>query len=384
MRATPGTALRVGVVVAATVALFMATVWVLGQQTKLFSRKVHYLTRFRNVAGLEQGSDVRLVGYRIGHIEEIRLPENMVTGLIEVELAVEEESTSWIRTDTEARVKTLGLLGDRYIELAGGDPAKPKLPPGGEIRTVQPIDTDALLASGENIADNLLVTTSELNKVLLSINNGEGVLGELLKGSERTSQIVDDIGLTLHSASDIAGRINKGEGAVGLLTSNNPRAREFASDLTQLVSGLRQVSDKLNTGEGPLPRALRDPQFMAETLDHLNAATKDIAEFSNKLNSSEGVIGRLVTDKDYGDEVLDSLKRASSSMAKLSEGLAQGEGTLGKLMVDETLYEGLNDILAGAHKSRLTRWVLTRSQKMGAEDRLKEEQAKPTAKEKKK
>ena len=70
-----------------------------------------------------------------------------------------------------------------------------------------------------------------------------------------------------------------------------------------------------------------------------------------------------------------------NASALLAEGLAQGEGTLGKLMVDETLYEGLNDMLAGAHKSRLTRWVLTRSQKKGAEERLKEQRLREQAKE---
>ena len=45
------------------------------------------------------------------------------------------------------------------------------------------------------------------------------------------------------------------------------------------------------------------------------------------------------------------------------------------ILVDETLYQGLNDILAGAHKSRLTRWILLRSQKQGAADRLEAERA---------
>ena len=69
------------------------------------------------------------------------------------------------------------------------------------------------------------------------------------------------------------------------------------------------------------------------------------------------------------------MKEASQSLARMTRRIEEGEGTLGKLINDETLYQGLNDILAGASKSVLTRWFVNRSQKRGVEDRSATEAA---------
>ena len=71
------------------------------------------------------------------------------------------------------------------------------------------------------------------------------------------------------------------------------------------------------------------------------------------------------------------VKRAQEALSEVAlGGTAVGTGLnahpqFGKLVADETLYRGLNDILAGAQKSRLTRWFVRRSQKAGIQDRLK-------------
>ena len=85
MRADAVTSLRVGVVVALAMALLMGAIWMLGEKTQLFTAKVQFYSKFRNVVGLEEGSDVRLAGYRIGHVSGIRLPEAIASDIFVIE-----------------------------------------------------------------------------------------------------------------------------------------------------------------------------------------------------------------------------------------------------------------------------------------------------------
>ena len=104
MQADTKTSLRVGVVVAVAMTLLMAAIWTLGAQTKMFRPKVRFVTYFNNVAGIEIGSDVRLAGYRIGYVRDIRMPQDIDNKTVVVELSIERRSAERIRADTEGRL----------------------------------------------------------------------------------------------------------------------------------------------------------------------------------------------------------------------------------------------------------------------------------------
>jgi phospholipid/cholesterol/gamma-HCH transport system substrate-binding protein len=373
MRADTSTSLRVGVVMVLSLTLLLAVVWTLGQRSRLFRATISFQTRFRNVAGLQEGSDVRLAGFRIGHISDISLPLDFASPLVIVKLDIEKESSGWIRSDTTARLKTLGLLGDKYIELTQGSAAHPVLEPGSDISAAQPIQLDALLESGENIADNLLVFSSSLRKIAERIEKGEGLVGEIVRGSPRARELLDDFSATLRNVSDVFRSFHRGEGTAGLLFGTDPKGKQLARDIRGLVANLRSITDDLNNSEGILGKAISEPEFGMELVKNLTEASAGLRSFTDRVDNSEGVLARLLDDKAYADELLSDVRRAADSVQKITDRVASGEGSLGKLMVDETLYTGLNDILAGAHKSRLTRWILLRSQKQGVEERLEAE-----------
>lgn len=50
-----------------------------------------------------------------------------------VELALSVFRDTAIKEDTKAAIRTLGLVGGKYVELAGGSPNAPLLKPGGVL-----------------------------------------------------------------------------------------------------------------------------------------------------------------------------------------------------------------------------------------------------------
>src|SRR5687768_983448 len=89
-------AFRVGIVVLSSLALLIAAIFLLGQNTRVWSKKVDYRIDFSNVQGLAAGSIVSVAGYRIGTVKELVLPRDITEGLVQIHIAVEKANHHYI------------------------------------------------------------------------------------------------------------------------------------------------------------------------------------------------------------------------------------------------------------------------------------------------
>ena len=113
---------------------------VMGRSAGLFERQYRLVASFGQIGGLIQGATVRLAGVAVGHVGEIRLPEPG-SAKVRVELLIARRVQDRIRADSLARIETLGLLGDKIIDVTLGSPGAAVIPDGGELRTEEPFDT---------------------------------------------------------------------------------------------------------------------------------------------------------------------------------------------------------------------------------------------------
>lgn len=95
--------------------------------------------RFSNVSGLKKKAAVTMAGVEIGQVEDIRLEggEAVVTLRIQKDVKLEE--------DVIAAIKTMGIIGDKYISITAGG-SDVYIEPGGWIMDTQPpLDVEDLL-----------------------------------------------------------------------------------------------------------------------------------------------------------------------------------------------------------------------------------------------
>src|SRR5688572_23687772 len=71
---------------------------------------------FDDVAGLDDRSPVRLAGVRVGEVKEIHPPTPDGRALVTMEI---EEGVQ-LRQGASAKVTSMGLLGEKYVELDPG------------------------------------------------------------------------------------------------------------------------------------------------------------------------------------------------------------------------------------------------------------------------
>ena len=141
---------------------------------------------FNEVAGLEKKAPVMLNGLEVGKVEEINVAyDNDKT---EVVLKIWLDSSAKVRENPVISIKTLGLMGEKYIQIASSE-GKEFLKPGTRLYGKPYLDLDALLEEAQLVAKDI---TKEVNKLLASLNStvddNKGSIGTIVKNLEASSK----------------------------------------------------------------------------------------------------------------------------------------------------------------------------------------------------
>jgi len=298
----------VGLVSLVALGIIGAGVFLVGSEQRFWEGRVQYLLHFTRTNGLQEGAPVALDGVNIGFVDRMRFPPDPTAQYVEVTISVSDSVASRIRRDTVGRIQTLGLLGDKYIEMNSGTLKSPPVETGDLIRSFDPVDYEAILGQSGDVVSNAIEVTALLRQVLTDINSGEGLIGRLVGDRDFGRQFADDLSLTIaniESATrrldDLFTRVEAGEGALGALLVNDDQLDDILDNLQAASRHAAEFSTQLANGDGMLQRMVRDDELAKRTLDNLAEATSSIAEITTKVRSGQGTLGKLVYDQDLYD-----------------------------------------------------------------------------------
>lgn len=95
--------------------------------------------RFSNVAGLKERAAVYMAGVDIGQVKRIELKKGQAWLTLQIDEGVQLED------DVIATIKTMGIVGDKYVSLSPGA-SDTYIKPNGVIQETQPpLDIENLL-----------------------------------------------------------------------------------------------------------------------------------------------------------------------------------------------------------------------------------------------
>jgi phospholipid/cholesterol/gamma-HCH transport system substrate-binding protein len=324
-----GTALqlRVGAFVLASLLVFAGLVYMLGRSAGLFERQYRLVASFGQIGGLIQGATVRLAGVPVGRVGEIRLPE-AGGAKVRVELLIARRVQDRIRTDSLARIETLGLLGDKIIDVSLGSPGAAVLQEGAELRTEEPFDTVRLTQQGAELIRNLVELSTEIRATLSRI---------------AASPAGADIAETVRALRSLATEMERGQGVLHRLVYD----RKLGTALSEAGDTLRQVGETVRR----IDRVLADPRAAGlageaeRTLAEARMAAERVNRILREVEEGRGVLHALVYDE---GRVLEDLVGLLARAGTLLAGVERGEGALGVLLRDPEAARAVRRVVTAA------------------------------------
>ena len=316
--------LKVGAVILVAIVVIAVAILKLGQSAHLFTKRYTLVSFVPNTAGLRVGGQVTVAGQLAGSVKEIEfLPVDADTMknlriVIEIDRAVQSQ----VRRDSEAKLKTQGLLGDKVFDISPGTPKFAELQEGDTLKLGEALDYEAVLVQASGALDQVVSLTGSLQKVANGVVAGEGTMGQLLTNKS----LYENLNSTLATTNTLMARLQNPRGTVGQLL-NDPT----------LYNNLNRV---------------------------LASADTLVAQLGGGVNSTNGTVGKLLHD----DELYTRLVSAVSGMDTLVTTMQRGNGTMKKLFTDDELYsqlltsvKSLNDVLVDVRKDprRYTRGLIS-------------------------
>src|SRR4051812_39706309 len=114
--------LKVGGLIAVAFLVMGVAVYKLGKAVNLFSKRYELTAFLKEAGGLRIGGQVMVAGQLAGTIKSIDfLPIDADTlRNIRLVVAIDQKLQEQVRRDSRARVRTLGLLGDKIVDISPG------------------------------------------------------------------------------------------------------------------------------------------------------------------------------------------------------------------------------------------------------------------------
>lgn len=386
--------LRIGVLVLTAMLLFMGFVLSIGRRTALFEERYSLWTSFNFTEGLAVGAPVRLAGVTVGNVTRIAFSPNLQSRNIILTLSVEQRVQDRIRQDSVASIGTIGLVGDKVLDITVGSADRPALPPGAHLASVNPIDYSQLLQKGDQIlghVDRISASLDEflsggeaaagkrslseairsLRTTLVEVENGQGLLHDIIYGKEGADLLgrVDRIAQSLERTTRAI------ESEPGLLHAliYTPQ-EETLGRLTRALAGLDDLVREAREGRGLLHALLYDPQG-AEILTRLDRTGEELEGLVRSAREGKGLVPSLLFNPE-GAKVLEDVQAAAQNiravaadLKTITTQLREGEGTIGGLLEDPTVYEDLSALLRGANRSLLLKSLIRSTVEEGAREK---------------
>jgi phospholipid/cholesterol/gamma-HCH transport system substrate-binding protein len=235
MKAKKLTEIKVGIFVVVILFLFGVGVFVIGSHQKYFQRQYALWASFSNIQGLIVGAPVSLAGLTVGRVNTIIFPEDPREKTIKVELKIKKGVQKRIRKDSIASIQTMGLLGDKYVEISLGSPENKVLQDGDYIESAHPFDLFAYATKLEEAIDVINTILVDVREISSQVRGGQGLLHAILY-DPAGGELVNNLSSAAKSADNIVKKVERGEGTLGGII-NDPTVYE---DLKVILGGAKR------------------------------------------------------------------------------------------------------------------------------------------------
>jgi len=293
---------KVGIFLVGAFTVLAVAAFVIGNVSRLFQPRGYSLfVVFDSALGLDESAAVRLAGIKIGYIKDIQLDVRKTR----IELRVFNKFR--VPRGSQAAQATMGLLGEKYIEI-------------------QPGESDTFHVPGEELVSLASTGLDQLGPVLMGV--GEEI--KELSTSVRkilSAEMEQNLQQTLRNVSALTEELKalaaENRGAVGRVIGNadkailsvDSRLEALTAEVDRAAAGLSGLIDENRSGvKDNLDRLQSVLDKIRQSVDLLNGSLE-------KIRNGDGTLGRLVNDPglyEKAEGAIGDVRQAVGPLASLT------------------------------------------------------------------
>jgi phospholipid/cholesterol/gamma-HCH transport system substrate-binding protein len=266
--------LVVGLFVTAGLALFTVGLFLIGNRHQAFARHVDFYAEFNDLSGLAKGAKVQVGGMDAGQVLDIGIPESPAAKF-RVKLRVDERFHGLVCTDSLATIGTEGVVGDTFLLVRPGSLTGHTAAALSTLPTKEPIELADLLDQGKGT----------LTDVDAAVNNANGLLTSV---GGKVNSALDQVQGTVSNVNDVVVSLKEGRGSVGMLL----RDQTLASQVRQTLTNVQQASVDIGHASSQANALISDiqsrnfPRKIDGTLASVSSAASNIDASTSQLHQT--------------------------------------------------------------------------------------------------
>lgn len=270
--------LKVGLLTLAAMASVVVMSLKITQNQSGFGKHIEYKTILEDASGIFEKTPIKVAGINAGRIKSIQLEGNKALLTFEITDKVK------ITPDAKMKIKSVGLLGDKFIDMDVGTQQGERLAEGSMVPT----------AGGEGL-DNL---AKDAGAVLREVKEIAGTIKEALRDDQGRNVIKEIVA----NIQDMTASLKR------VTTGNEDRINKIIEDMEAVTSQLAHETDRYQKDS-----LMGDLAKVGPILDKVDAAMSDLKIIVADVKEGKGTVGKLLRD----DAVVDQVSQTLSSVNRL-------------------------------------------------------------------
>lgn len=259
----------------------------ISQVTKvgIFRRGYIIKTYFDYISGLNVGNPVRLAGMEVGYVKALSVKNKNKESKVEVILWIDDRIK--IRRGAYALITSLGVVGEKYVEIFFGREDLPYIRSGEEIPTINPVHVEEMLY--------------KMRDMVLSLEKTTAILDSWLKGK--------DIKNTVEKVSSLANHMSQ------IAISAQTLFTQLKYTVNKINNIFEKVENKIDNFQ--LEKLNESIIYIKETSRQAQIISTNLQNILKDISTKKGALGRML----YDEELAENLTTTIKNLAHLSEEL---------------------------------------------------------------
>lgn len=282
---------------------------------------------FKFAGGVQAGAPVRYGGMMVGKVRRVRVDPADSTR-IEIDLAVNRDAP--LKTDSVAKISTLGPLTDNYVEISTGSRQAALAPPGSALLSAEAFGLPQLGDAVQAMLPDVQKAVQKLNQNLDGLQVTLARANDLLNDHNRAN-----VGSSLNNLERLVAEVRPKATASldnldGMLTDARPKVAASLGNVQVLTTKLGPLLDDLKTATARANDTLANvDSTLGDNRDDIRASVAGLRDVVAKASVLVVQLNQTLDRNSAGiDELLDNLRMTTENLRSLTETLKHSPASL--------------------------------------------------------